>query len=353
MRDTPGATPAPLIQLAPMEGVLDWILREMLSDVGGVDRMVTEFVRVTDRLLPDHVFHRYCPELNAGGRTRAGVPTYVQLLGGQPAWVAANARRAAGLGALGIDLNFGCPARTVNRHDGGAALLREPRRVYDVTRAVREAVPAQIPVTAKVRLGFDHKDFRRDIARAAADAGAASLVVHARTKTEMYTPPAHWAAVADMAEGLGIPVLANGEIWTVDDYVKCRAESGCARVALGRGLVRRPTLAADIRAHLDREAGRPPADPPNFSRPRFLKRFVAESLGARGDAYAIARLKQLLRYWQPVDEVAALWFTRAKVFTRVDEVQSFLDDLSEESPCPKSKSTPGPIAPSASAPRVC
>ena len=337
-----------------MEGVLDWILRELLSEVGGVDRMVTEFVRVTDRLLPDHVFHRYCPELNQGGRTRHGTPTFVQLLGGQPAWVAANARRAAELGAPGIDLNFGCPAKTVNHHDGGAALLREPRRVFDVTRAVRDALPADVPVTAKVRLGFDHKDFRRDIARAAADAGAASLVVHARTKTEMYTPPAHWACVADMAEGLAIPVLANGEIWTVEDYVRCRSESGCARVALGRGLVRRPTLARDIRAHLAREAGQPVATAAPFSRAAFLTQFVAASaVSSRGEPYAIARLKQLLRYWQPVDEETALWFTRVKVFTRIDEVHRFLDDLRMESTCPMSKSTPGPTVPSASAPRVC
>src|SRR5207244_3542550 len=108
-----------------MEGVLDWVLRELLSDVGGVDRMVTEFVRVTDRLLPDHVFHKYCPELNQGGRTRSGIPVFIQLLGGQAGPLAENARRAVELGAPGIDLNFGCPAKTVNRHDGGAALLTE------------------------------------------------------------------------------------------------------------------------------------------------------------------------------------------------------------------------------------
>jgi tRNA-dihydrouridine synthase C len=183
---------APLIQLAPMEGVLDWTLRELLSEIGGVDRMVTEFVRVTDKLLPDHVFHKYSPELAQGGRTRTGCPVYIQLLGGQPEPLAENAARAAELGAPGIDLNFGCPAKTVNRHDGGATLLKEPERLFRVLTAVRASVPARIPVTAKVRLGFDHKDFHREIAEAAERGGAAHIVVHARTKSEMYTPPAHW-----------------------------------------------------------------------------------------------------------------------------------------------------------------
>ncbi|MGZ3722706.1 MAG: tRNA-dihydrouridine synthase, partial [Bdellovibrionales bacterium] len=106
-----------------MEGVLDWTLRELLSSIGGVDRMVTEFVRVTDLLLPEHVFYRYCPELKQGGRTLAGTPVLVQLLGGQTGPLAENAARAVELGAPGIDLNFGCPAKTVNRHDGGATLL--------------------------------------------------------------------------------------------------------------------------------------------------------------------------------------------------------------------------------------
>src|SRR4051812_16866841 len=149
-----------------MEGVLDWVLRELLSEVGGVDRMVTEFVRVTDKLLPAHVFHRYCPKLQQGGKTRAGTPVFVQLLGGQPGPLAENAALAVELGAPGIDLNFGCPAKTVNRHDGGATLLKEPSRLFSIITAVKAAVPAHVPVTAKVRLGFEHKDFHREIAEA-------------------------------------------------------------------------------------------------------------------------------------------------------------------------------------------
>ena len=105
------------IFLAPMEGVVDYTMRDMLTRLGGFDRCVTEFVRITEQKLPARVFYRYCPELHTGGKTPAGTPVYVQLLGGDPDYMALNARTAERVGAPGIDLNFGCPAKTVNRSD--------------------------------------------------------------------------------------------------------------------------------------------------------------------------------------------------------------------------------------------
>lgn len=154
-----------------------------------------------------------------------------------------NAARAAALGAPGVDLNFGCPAKTVNRHDGGAALLKDPSRVYDVTRAVRAATPHPLPVSAKVRLGFSDKSLFLEIARAAEEGGAKWLTVHARTRDEGYRPPAHWEYVALIREALRIPVVANGEIWTAEDARRCREVSGCEALMIGRGLIAAPDLA--------------------------------------------------------------------------------------------------------------
>ena len=126
------------IFLAPMEGVVDYTMRDMLTRLGGFDRCVTEFVRITEQKLPARVFYRYCPELHTGGKTPAGTPVYVQLLGGDPDYMALNARTAERVGAPGIDLNFGCPSKTVNRNDGGSTLLREPQRVHNIVRSVRE-----------------------------------------------------------------------------------------------------------------------------------------------------------------------------------------------------------------------
>lgn len=236
------------IYLAPMEGVIDQPMRALLTAVGGYTHCVTEFIRVVDRRLPARVFQRYCPELAHGGRTAAGIPVVVQLLGGIPEAMAENAARAAALGAPGIDINFGCPSRFVNRNAGGAVLLQEPERVYAITRAVRAAVPAHIPVSAKIRLGYDTTDLALDNAHAVQSAGAGTLTVHARTKIDGYKHPARWEWLARIKEQLAIPMIANGDINSVDDYHRCRATSGCDSIMLGRGALACPDLARQIHA---------------------------------------------------------------------------------------------------------
>lgn len=348
----PGSPLGPFVQLAPMEGVLDWVLREMLCERGGLDRAVTEFVRVTDRRLPDHVFLKYCPELLNGGRTLSGVPTFVQLLGGQPQWLAENAEAVARLGALGIDLNFGCPAKTVNRHDGGATLLKNPERVFQVVEAVRRAVSTvscDIPVTAKVRLGFDHKNFHREIAQAAESGGAASLVVHARTKIEGYQPPAHWHYIAWMKEGVKIPVIANGEIWTLEDYRECVRTSGVRDVALGRGLVANPSLAFQIKS----ESTHTTTASPRLSPKEFLVTFFTKSQAFRHDEFAVARMKQILRYWSFKNSKFQNLFNQVKIEKEYRSVMNILERMNEEDQWPESRFTHGPSVPTACEPRIC
>lgn len=234
--------------LAPMEGVVDWIMRDTLTRVGGIDQCVTEFLRVTQYLHSEIVFYKNCPELRMGSRTRIGTPVFVQLLGGHPEPMARNAVRAADLGALGIDLNFGCPAKTVNRHDGGASLLRCPERVHNIAKAVRDAVPAHVPVTVKIRLGFDDPSVCFENALAAQEAGAQWLTVHCRTKTDGYRPPAYWEWIPRLRERVTIPLVANGEIWTVADFRRCHDVTGADQFMIGRGAIANPHLFLDIRA---------------------------------------------------------------------------------------------------------
>ncbi|MCB0357752.1 MAG: tRNA-dihydrouridine synthase family protein, partial [Bdellovibrionales bacterium] len=216
------------IYLAPMEGVIDPFMREQYSAIGGFTSMVTEFVRVTQQILPPKVFYKYCPELLTQGQTLNFTPVYVQLLGSHPVVMGENAALACQLGAPGIDLNFGCPAKTVNRHDGGASLLKNPERIFQVVAAVRKATPAHLPVTAKVRLGYSHKNFCQDIAQAVEAGGAQQLTVHARTKMEAYQPPAHWEFIAKMKSAIKtIPLVANGDIWTFEDFLECKKITGC------------------------------------------------------------------------------------------------------------------------------
>ena len=281
------------ILLAPMEGLLDFVLRDILTRAGGIDRCVSEFIRITDQLLPERVFTRIVPELHHGGRTLAGVPVRAQLLGSDPVCLAENAARLAELGPAGIDLNFGCPANIVNRHGGGAALLDEPDTIAAIVGAVRRAVPAHMPVSAKMRLGFNDDSRAVECALAIAGSGADELVVHARTKAQAYRPPAYWERIADIRAAVRIPVVANGEIWTVEDARRCREASGCDMLMLGRGMVTDPGLGLAIKASM---CG---AVPPGIGWPELVPllaefwRIVCIRLDARARA---GRLKQWLNF---------------------------------------------------------
>jgi tRNA-dihydrouridine synthase C len=230
-----------------MEGLLDCVLRDILTRVGGVDSCVSEFIRITGTLLPKRAFIRVMPELLNGGKTLAGVPVLGQLLGSDPVSLAENAAQLASLGPAGIDLNFGCPAKLVNRHGGGAMLLDDPELIGRIVSAVRRAVPAHVPVSAKMRLGFNDDSRAEECALAMEAGGADRIVVHGRTKANGYRPPAYWDRIADVRATVKIPIVANGEIWTVADAQRCREISGCADIMIGRGMVVDPGLAWDIR----------------------------------------------------------------------------------------------------------
>ncbi|TRZ56569.1 MAG: dihydrouridine synthase [Rhodocyclaceae bacterium] len=233
--------------LAPMEGLADDVLRDVLTRAGAYDWCVTEFVRVTNALLPHSCYMRICPELRHSSRTRAGTPVRIQLLGSDPDMLAENAARLALLSPAGIDLNFGCPAPLVNRHRGGAALLDEPELLQRIAAAVRSAVPRNIPVTAKMRLGIADPGRALACALALEAGGVQELAVHARTRLDGYRPPARWEWIARICQTVRLPVIANGEVWNVADYRHIRAATGCNDVMLGRGAVADPWLAARIR----------------------------------------------------------------------------------------------------------
>lgn len=277
------------LALAPMEGLVDDILRDVLTRVGGIDWCVTEFIRVNDKLLPPHVFYRLAPELKEGSRTRAGTQMRVQLLGSDPVALADNAALACTLGAPVVDLNFGCPAKTVNKSRGGAVLLKEPELLNRIVTEVRRAVPAHIPVTAKMRLGYETPDGVLDCARALADGGASQLVVHARTKMDGYKPPAHWEWVARVRDAVKVRVFANGEIWTVEDWRRCREVSGVDDIMLGRGLISAPGLAQEIAAVRE---GREPMPMHWDELLPVVRDFWTQTCDKLGQDYAPGRLKQ-------------------------------------------------------------
>jgi tRNA-dihydrouridine synthase C len=226
-----------------MEGVLDHLMREMLTEINDYDLCVTEFVRVVHQLLPKHVFYRLCPELENNSKTLAGVPVTIQLLGQDPHWMAENAFRAAELGAHGIDINFGCPAKTVNKNRGGAALLADPDSIYHVVKSCRNAVPQPTPVSAKIRLGLENPDDCFEIVDAIQQAGADEITVHARTKAGGYkASEIRWEYIDQIRKKIDIPVIANGEIWNYSDAQDCLSVTGTDALMICRGAFNTPNL---------------------------------------------------------------------------------------------------------------
>ncbi len=302
-----------------MEGVIDAPMRRLLTAIGGYDACVTEFLRLSDGELPAHTYHKHFPELAHDSQTAGGTPVILQLLGSEPELLAASAARAVALGAIAIDLNFGCPSRFVNRKQGGAALLKEPERMAQIVAAVRSALPAGIPVSAKMRLGYDTPDRAVDIALALEQAGTDFITVHARTRDDGYRAPARWELLRPIRESLTIPLVANGDINSVDDWRRCHEISGCEHVMLGRGALMQPDLALQLRAwHRDDEIEAMQWRDIQALLPILLEHYAP---GTRG---LCARIKQWLAMLRQRHAGAAATFDAIRTLKDTDSVLAVL-----------------------------
>lgn len=297
------------LALAPMEGLVDVHMRTLLTRNNAFDYCVTEFLRITNQLLPERVFTRLCPEAHNNWQTPSGTPVHLQLLGGEPQPMAENACRGVELGAPVIDVNFGCPSKFVCNSVGGSILLKDPENLYRVLYAMRQAMPAHIPLTAKMRLGFDDKSLAIENAQAVEAAGASMLCIHARTKVEGYKPPAHWHWIAKIKQHVTMPIMANGEIWTVQDFLTCQQASTCNDIMLGRGAIATPDLALQIRKQQTGE----PYHPDGWEQQLQDLLWMLHSSVASGNVkFAADRIKQWLAFFKMRHVAAEVFFERVK-----------------------------------------
>lgn len=279
------STPLPFTSpwlLAPMEGVTEPNFRDLVlarnapHELGGA---FTEFARVVQTALPRRTLREHL------GPRRFAQPVGLQLMGSEPALVAESARRAEAEGAPLVDLNFGCPAKGALRGCAGSALLKDPAAVEKLVRAARGAVE-RVPVTAKIRAGYDDDRQLEDLARAAEAGGAALLTVHCRTRAELYQPEVDWSRIARAVTAVRIPVCGNGGVQVHADFERMRRATGCAFVMVGRAALGDPWIFSgqSVRA----------ADAA-----RFLLDYADElaSTGTCSRSGAAGRVKQLLQHW--------------------------------------------------------
>lgn len=308
--------------LAPMQGLLDDVMRDLLTRIGGYDECVSEFVRITHTVHSRQTWLKYVPEMANNNQTFAGTPCTVQILGSDADNMAMNALEAIRFGANKIDLNFGCPAPTVNKHQGGAVLLKEPQLIFHIVKTLRNRLPDHIPLTAKMRLGFEDKSLALACASAIADGGACGLTVHARTKVEGYEPPAHWEWVKKIREAISIPVTANGDVFSLKDYLDIKAVSGCESIMLGRGAVIRPDLARQIKQY---EMGEPVVETNFVEISEWINLFFDLCLQKEANnKYPVARLKQWLGMMKKEFFQAQVLFDEIRSIKEVDEIKAIL-----------------------------
>ena len=255
--------------LAPMEAVTDLPFRTVCEEHGAA-LTYTEFlsaqaltrgaVKATGRMWA-----------SLGGRRFA-----VQVFGREPEVLARAAQMAADIGASVVDINMGCPARKVTAGLCGSALMREPDLAAQIVRAVRAALPASIPVTVKHRAGWDDLSLNAAaFARRMVDSGAALVTVHGRTRAQGFSGTVRLAPIAEVraALPLRIPVVGNGDVSSLADYLDMKRETGCDAVMIGRACRGNPWLFRDVRAVED---GRPMPAPPSIAERRAVWRHHAD-----------------------------------------------------------------------------
>lgn len=238
-------TGCPYLILAPMEGVGDQSFRSAIASIGGFDEAVRDFLRV-----PANAHVKSLAKAYQAEEIRP-IPLAAQLMGSDPDLMAEMAREIESKGAPRIDLNCGCPSNTVTGRGAGSSLLKDPKCLYEIARAMVKAV--SIPVTAKLRSGFEDTSLFKENLLAAQESGIRYLTLHPRTKVDGYGPPARWDLIAEAKALLKIPVVGNGDILEVADAIKMLELTNCDALMIGRGSLINPFIFHEIKSHFSKK----------------------------------------------------------------------------------------------------
>lgn len=301
--------------LAPMAGLTDRTLRA-IADEYGATFTVSEMVSAKALVMGDKKTLTLCRP--TGGQGLYGV----QLFGSEPAVLeAAAALVAEKLAPDFLDLNLGCPAPKIVANGCGSALLRDPALCG---RLVAAMVRCGLPVTVKMRTGFDDAHLNApEVARACEAAGACLVTVHGRSRAQQYRPPIHPAQIARVVQAVSLPVLGNGDIASAADALALLQDTGCAGVMVGRGALGDPWLFGEIAAALQGQT--PPPTPTLCQRLDLLRRQVQGMCAEKGEAVAMLQARTQAVYYLKGLRQAASLRARATNLTVYADLEALCD----------------------------
>ncbi|MCM8525778.1 MAG: tRNA-dihydrouridine synthase family protein [Lentisphaeraceae bacterium] len=277
---------APNTVLAPMEGVTNFVIRNALSELGGIGMLCTEFVRISAHAVSSKT-------VREAVQKTPGIPLSVQVMGNDASLMADSAEKMEQAGADIVDINLGCPTKNAVKGNVGSAMLKDPDLLYDVLSSMRTKVNGWL--SAKIRAGFDENNHVSHIAKTVEATGADFIAVHPRRRKDFYEGVADWRIIAHLKSILKIPVIGNGDIWYPQDALSMKEQTNCDAVMIGRGALRNPWIFKQIQQLQNGIDFRPGKDEmiEFFEKLKlsFLEAFKGREHGA------LCRMKELVKYF--------------------------------------------------------